>query len=153
MRTPPPSARDLARALGLDEGQASRLLRRFEARGWIERRPAPGDARRIELRPTEAGRAALAPLEERSREAVAAVLAPLAPPELERLTRAMGTIQALMAPGAPRAAPGVELRDLGPGDAGWLVMQHGALYARDEGFGHDLRGAGGRDPGGLHPWA
>lgn len=28
----------------------------------------------------------------------------------------------------------IELRDLGPGDVDWLVAQHGALYARDEGF-------------------
>lgn len=28
----------------------------------------------------------------------------------------------------------VDLRHLEPGDAGWLVMQHGLLYARDEGF-------------------
>lgn len=28
----------------------------------------------------------------------------------------------------------VELRDLAPGDAGWLIQQHAELYARDEGF-------------------
>jgi GNAT superfamily N-acetyltransferase len=29
----------------------------------------------------------------------------------------------------------VILRDFEPGDAGWIAMRHGALYARDEGFG------------------
>lgn len=28
----------------------------------------------------------------------------------------------------------VEFRDLAIGDAGWLIEQHGTLYARDEGF-------------------
>ncbi|MFD1508312.1 GNAT family N-acetyltransferase [Lacimonas salitolerans] len=28
----------------------------------------------------------------------------------------------------------IELRDLEIGDAGWLIQQHGVLYARDEGF-------------------
>ncbi|MBY6162048.1 GNAT family N-acetyltransferase [Mameliella alba] len=28
----------------------------------------------------------------------------------------------------------IEFRHLGPGDIDWLVAQHGALYARDEGF-------------------
>ena len=137
----PPAARDLARTLALDEGQLSRLLRRLAERGWIERRPSPADARRAELRPTQAGRAALAPLEARSREAVGTALSHLGPGDLARLTGAMATVEALMrppgeAPAQPGVAapPGVELRDLAPGDAGWLVMQHGALYARDEGF-------------------
>ena len=35
------------------------------------------------------------------------------------------------------AAMGTEwdLRDLQPGDAGWVAMRHGELYARDEGYG------------------
>jgi len=28
----------------------------------------------------------------------------------------------------------IELRDLDIGDAGWIIQQHGVLYARDEGF-------------------
>lgn len=30
----------------------------------------------------------------------------------------------------------VILHDLRPGDAGWLIMRHAELYARDEGFDH-----------------
>ncbi|SDX18699.1 GNAT family N-acetyltransferase [Allgaiera indica] len=34
----------------------------------------------------------------------------------------------------PIPADAVILRELRPGDAGWLVMRHGELYHRDEGF-------------------
>ena len=127
----PPAARDLARSLGIDEGQTSRALGRLTARGWTERRADPDDRRRATLHPTRAGRAALAPLEARSREAVAEALAHLTPPQWEALAEAADTVTRLTEPHAPAE---VELRGLAPGDAGWLVMQHGALYARDEGF-------------------
>ena len=32
----------------------------------------------------------------------------------------------------------MDLTDLRPGDAGWIVMRHGALYARDEGYGPEF---------------
>ncbi|AHM04203.1 Acetyltransferase, GNAT family [Roseibacterium elongatum DSM 19469] len=32
------------------------------------------------------------------------------------------------------ASDGIELRDLGIGDAGWLIQHHAELYHRDEGF-------------------
>jgi GNAT superfamily N-acetyltransferase len=31
-------------------------------------------------------------------------------------------------------AAGIELRDLAPGDAGWVISRHGALYADEAGF-------------------
>ena len=31
---------------------------------------------------------------------------------------------------------GITFRDLAPGDAGWVVMRHGELYWRDEGYDH-----------------
>ena len=30
----------------------------------------------------------------------------------------------------------IDLRDLGIGDAGWLIQQHAELYAAEEGFDH-----------------
>src|SRR5512139_1885312 len=49
------AARDLVRELQLDAGYLSRILRRFEDRGWVAREPAPHDARQQMLRLTEAG--------------------------------------------------------------------------------------------------
>lgn len=43
-----------------------------------------------------------------------------------------------MSPVTDATAPrGISLRDLDPGDPGWVVMRHGALNAADEGY--DLR--------------
>ncbi len=39
--------------------------------------------------------------------------------------------------GKSHAMDGITLRDLEPGDAGWVAMRHGELYWRDEGY--DIR--------------
>src|SRR6266568_3377562 len=57
------AAADLARGLGLDTGYLSRIRRRFERQGLVARAASPTDARRFLLLLTEAGHAALAPLE------------------------------------------------------------------------------------------
>lgn len=128
-------ASEISRDLGLDPGYLSRILRRFETEAWLSRAPHPRDARQSVLRLTDTGHAAFAPLQQKSREEVAALLAPLAPAQRQQLVQAMGTMQSLLdpqaAPATPRAAV---LRDLAPGDIGWVVQQHGEIYAREYGW-------------------
>jgi DNA-binding MarR family transcriptional regulator len=64
-----PSPGDLAAALDLDAGYLSRILRRFECRGLLTRTASATDGLRAVLALTDAGRAAFAPLNERSHDA------------------------------------------------------------------------------------
>ena len=75
------TASELVRRLLLDAGYLSRIVSRFAGQGWINRAPSPTDARQQVLTLTEAGRGAFEPLQQRSREEAAALLAacPYAP--------------------------------------------------------------------------
>ncbi|MDP9891420.1 DNA-binding MarR family transcriptional regulator/GNAT superfamily N-acetyltransferase [Variovorax boronicumulans] len=128
-------ASEIGRDLGLDAGYMSRILRRFESEGWLTREPHARDARQSVLRLTEAGHAAFAPLQQKSRDEAAALLAPLAPAQRNQLVQAMGTMQSLLDPAAAPAKPQAAiLRDPAPGDIGWVVQQHGEIYAREYGW-------------------
>lgn len=130
---PPLAARELVRDLELDPGYLSRILRRFEDQGWLAREPAPHDRRQHLLRLTQAGYATFAPLQQKSREQTAALLAVVAPAARPRLIQALDTVHKLLDPPAPDQRR-VRLRAPRPGDLGWVVQMHGELYAREYGF-------------------
>lgn len=127
------TASRLGRDLGLDPGYLSRTLRGFRERGLVATTTAEGDARRQELALTDTGVAAFSPLDERSRAEVAAVLAPLAETDQDRLIEAMRTIETLLGDRAP-TLPTVVLRPHRPGDMGWIIHRHAALYAQEYGW-------------------
>jgi DNA-binding MarR family transcriptional regulator/GNAT superfamily N-acetyltransferase len=134
-----PVASEIGKDLHLDGGYLSRILRRFEANSWLTRETNARDARQSLLRLTEAGYQAFAPLQQKSRDEAAALLAPLAAPERRRLIDAMSTVQTLLAPSSEaRPQRTVVLRDPGPGDIGWVVQQHGEIYAREYGWNSDF---------------
>ncbi len=128
-----PGASELARELHLDPGYLSRILRSFRRQGLIDRARAAGDARRSHLSLTTEGETAFAPLDKRSRDEIAALLAPLTESAQRRLIAAMRSIEQLLDPVAAEEEAFV-LRPPQPGDIGWVAARHGALYAAEYAF-------------------
>jgi DNA-binding MarR family transcriptional regulator/GNAT superfamily N-acetyltransferase len=123
---------DLRQRLDIDAGYLSRILRRLESDGVAERERSTVDGRRQLIRLTERGWKIFADLDERSNAQIAGLLDRLEPAEERRLVAAMSAIEDILS-GAKKPTS-VVLRPLGPGDLGWVVQRHGALYAARYGW-------------------
>src|SRR5471030_277994 len=133
------TATDIARALDLDAGYLSRVLRNFEKRGLITRKPGADDARQSQLALTGRGTKTFAPFERRSQQQANAMIGKLAASEQTRLVAAMETIETLLK-GETKAKPVYILRAPKHGDFGWIVSRHAELYAQEYGWTDPFEG-------------
>jgi DNA-binding MarR family transcriptional regulator/GNAT superfamily N-acetyltransferase len=123
-------ATELCGALNLDAGYLSRILRAFEKRGWIRRKPSAADRRQHVLVLTNKGAAEFRPLEERSNQQVRRMLSQVSVEAQHRLVHSMDEIERILAPSREGSQPYL-LRSHRPGDMGWVVYRHGVLYSEE----------------------
>jgi DNA-binding MarR family transcriptional regulator/GNAT superfamily N-acetyltransferase len=118
-----PLAAELQAELGLDAGYVSRILRRFQTKGWIERGRGE-DARRRPISLTEAGRSYFETLNARTRAETAARLEGLSAGEQDTLVSALDTVTSLL---SARAAPW-QIRTFRAGDLALIASRQAILY-------------------------
>jgi DNA-binding MarR family transcriptional regulator/N-acetylglutamate synthase-like GNAT family acetyltransferase len=134
------TASDIGRALDLDAGYLSRVLRSFEKRGLISRKASRADGRQSHIALTARGAKVFAPFEKRSQDFVGGMLGKLKPDDQARLVAAMSTIETLLGEPAAAPKPSYTLRAPRHGDFGWIVSRHAELYAQEYNWGSPFEG-------------
>ena len=129
----------LSGELGLDPGYLSRVVKRLEDADIVVKSTSPTDRRVKQLALSSNGREVFAELDAASAKRFADALDPLSPSDRQELVTAMNTIQTLLQPTAESARAFV-LRPPEPGDLGWVVQRHGAVYARELNWGEQFEG-------------
>jgi DNA-binding MarR family transcriptional regulator/GNAT superfamily N-acetyltransferase len=130
-----PVASDIQTALDMDSGYLSRILRRFEKRGWIARTAVAHDRRRQTITLLRAGRAAFRDIDGRQREKVNAILARLTPYEQNDLVGALGLTRVLL--GGPADLP-LSIRPFRAADMGLIASRQALLYRETYGWGPQI---------------
>lgn len=127
------TASDVGKALDLDAAYLSRMLQKFEKDGLVTRTRSEADGRVSLLGLSAKGKKQFTAANERQIAQTTGMLAKLSTGQRQRLAGAMREIEALLGETGGKDRKYV-LRDPGPGDLGWIVERHGALYGEEYGW-------------------
>jgi DNA-binding MarR family transcriptional regulator/GNAT superfamily N-acetyltransferase len=128
---------ELQKELGLDAGYLSRILKKLEDLGLVERERSKADRRQNLISLTRSGRAQFRELDRQSQNQVAKLLQPLSAGDRSRLVAATRAIEEVLSSEPPHQPP-IVLRQHRPGDIGWVIERHGVLYAQEYGWNEQV---------------
>ena len=126
-----PTASEIADALALDSGYLSRILRKFERERLVRKQVSSRDSRKSLLALTRRGESAFAGINRESDREIGTMLQALSAAQRRRLLQSMREIERLLGGSSDSS---FVLRPHQPGDMGWVVERHGAIYAEEYGW-------------------
>lgn len=131
-KTIPCTIKLLSQVLSMDTGYLSRIMKRFEKNGLVERKASSEDGRSHHLFLTSRGLEAIAVLNDRSDEQIFYMIQFLSKQDLSRLVRDMTSIKQVLSKLRDIKYEDITIRHkIQQGDIGYLIFMHGWIYAKE----------------------
>ncbi|MDF2888132.1 MAG: MarR family transcriptional regulator [Lacrimispora sp.] len=122
----------LADTLSMDVGYLSRILKKFQKTGFIEKKQSKEDKRSHYLSVTPIGRENQDRFNGRSDQQIEKLVGALPEEEIKTLVRNMTSIETILTNGRNLRHEDIIIRDdVRPGDAGYLTYLHGWIYKKE----------------------
>jgi len=128
------TATEVRENLGIDRGQMSRILQKFEEDKIIVKKQATDDKRQYLLYLTESGREIFNDLVENANREVGKMIQEISNRDLAKLISSMETIESIFTKDCPSQSE-VNIRTFQSGDVGFIAHLHGTLYGNTYKFG------------------
>src|SRR4051812_42211151 len=120
--------------LGIDRGQMSRIVQKFEEEKIIFKQQASNDKRQYLLYLTDYGKKIYNYLVENANREVGKMIQEISNRNLTKLINSMETIESIFTKEYPSQSE-VSIRTFHPGDVGFVAHLHGTLYENTYKFG------------------
>lgn len=125
----------LSETLMMDEGYLSRIIKKFEKRGFLRREQSKEDKRAYNLYITDTGRKRMNELNNASSSQIADLIRPLTERERTLLASKMTWIETILSDGKTIRLDDISIRsDIHPGDMGYITYMHGWIYHEEYGY-------------------
>ncbi|WP_461614926.1 bifunctional helix-turn-helix transcriptional regulator/GNAT family N-acetyltransferase [Clostridium sp. Marseille-QA1073] len=126
------TAKMLADTLSIDVGYLSRILKRFQKCGFIEKKQSQSDRRAQYLTVTPIGKEKMDELNVLSDEQITQMLEPLSDLDIINLARNMTSIESILTNGKNIKPEDISIRtDIRAGDTGYITYMHGWIYRKE----------------------
>ena len=126
------TSKKLAEILCMDSGYLSRILKKFQKYGLVEKRQSPEDGRSQYLYVTQSGKEKMDALNARSDEQICNLIQPLSETDRSKLVQNMTSIENVLTTRKNIKCEDIAIRhNIKPGDAGYITYMHGWMYKKE----------------------
>ncbi|WP_417465785.1 bifunctional helix-turn-helix transcriptional regulator/GNAT family N-acetyltransferase [Kordiimonas sp.] len=131
------TAKAVAAYLGLDAGYLSRIIKRFEDEGLVDKARSKADGRSRLLTLTAKGEETADELARMANDDIAARLETLDADTIQDIAKAMQKLEAVLGNKDEERKTAI-IRSHRPGDIGWVVKAHGEIYSAEYNFNENF---------------